>query len=257
MSLHRVRIGTGPELVFLHGWGMNSAVWEQVGADLQARFRCTLIDLPGHGASPWGGEETLADWAGACLDAAPSRAIWVAWSLGALVALRAAADAPGHVRGLLAVAATPRFVQAPVWPHAVAPATLEQFARTLSKDHRRTLERFLALQIHGSDEGRATLRGLKAVLRERPEPHPRALEVGLGLLQSADLRAEAGALHVPSHWLLGDRDTLVPGEVADDLRSLVPSAEVQLIHGAGHAPFLSHREVFLSALDRFAGSLMS
>jgi len=254
LSLHRIPTGTGPELVFVHGWGMNSAVWEQVSAHLQRRFRCTLIDLPGHGASPWGGEETLDEWAGACLDAAPDAAVWVAWSLGALVALRAAADAPGRIRALLAVSATPRFVQAVDWPHALAPATLRQFAGTLAKDHQGTLERFLALQIRGSDEARTILRALKGLLRERPDPHPRALEVGLALLRGSDLRAEAAALSCPSHWLLGNRDTLVPGELADDLRALVPGAEVVVIPGAGHAPFLSHREAFCSALDRFAGA---
>jgi pimeloyl-[acyl-carrier protein] methyl ester esterase len=255
LSLHRIPTGTGPELVFVHGWGMNSAVWEQVSAHLQRRFRCTLIDLPGHGASPWGGEETLDEWAGACLDAAPDAAVWVAWSLGALVALRAAADAPGRIRALLAVSGTPRFTQSVGWPHAVAPATLQQFAGTLAKDHWGTLERFLALQIHGSDEARSTLRALKGLLRELPVPHPRALEVGLGLLQGTDLRTEAGALCVPSRWLLGDRDTLVPRGAAADLRRLIPGAEVELVHGAGHAPFLSHPAAFFAALDALAAEL--
>ncbi len=255
MSLHRTQAGCGPDLVFLHGWGMNSAVWEQVSTNLQSRFRCTLIDLPGHGGSPWDGEEALAEWAGACREAAPARAVWVAWSLGGLVALRVAADDPAGVRGLFAVSATPRFVQGQGWPHAVAPATLAQFAGTLAKDHRGTLERFLALQVHGSDEGRATLRGLKTLLRERPEPHPRALEVGLELLRSADLRGEAAALACPSHWLLGDRDTLAPAAIVADLHALAPAAQVEVIHGSGHAPFLSHREAFVSALERFAETL--
>ncbi len=52
--------------------------------------------------------------------AATPRALWLGWSLGGLVALRAALDYPANVRGLVMIASSPRFVSAPDWPHGVA-----------------------------------------------------------------------------------------------------------------------------------------
>jgi pimeloyl-[acyl-carrier protein] methyl ester esterase len=234
---------------------MNGAVWDETAGQLSARCRVTVLDLPGHGGSGWDHGGGLADWAAACLDAAPERAVWIGWSLGAQVALRAALDAPGRVRGLLAVAGTPRFVRDADWTHAVEARTLEQFGRALRGNHRATLERFLLLQVRGSDEGKATLRSLRRRLAEAPEPHPGALEAGLDLLAGVDLRPELPRLAVPSRWVLGDRDTLAPAGAQADLRRLLPEAEVRVIQGAGHAPFLSHPVPFLAAVDSFLDGL--
>ena len=51
MSLYRHTRGYGPDLVLVHGWGMNSAVWEPIVPGLSERFRLTIIELPGHGGS--------------------------------------------------------------------------------------------------------------------------------------------------------------------------------------------------------------
>jgi len=52
-------------------------------------------------------------------------------------------------------------------------------------------------------------------------------------------------------WLLGDRDTLVPAEVGEDLEALMPEAEVLIMLRSAHAPFLSHTEPFSRAMTHF------
>ncbi|MCP5077676.1 MAG: alpha/beta fold hydrolase, partial [Psychromonas sp.] len=44
-------VGQGKDLVLLHGWGVNSAVWQPVVELLGKHFRLHLIDLPGFGES--------------------------------------------------------------------------------------------------------------------------------------------------------------------------------------------------------------
>jgi pimeloyl-ACP methyl ester carboxylesterase len=94
-----------PALVFLHGAGMDHSVWT-----LQTRWfawhgRSVLaVDLPGHGRSegpPLESIERLAEWLIALLDAANVEQAGVAGhSLGALVALEAAARHPNRIRAL-------------------------------------------------------------------------------------------------------------------------------------------------------------
>ena len=253
MKLHRVSCGQGPELVLLHGWGMNLAVWSELARRLTQRYRVTLIELPGHGDSDYDPAcATLDDWADACLAVAPPRAAWIGWSLGGQLALAAALRQPQRVTQLLLVCASPRFRQGPGWPNAMAEQTLRQFASALALNHQQTLARFLSLQVQGDEQARETLRLLRQEVAERPEPEPQALEDGLKLLLEVDLRERLGALAVPSLWLFGERDTLAPAAVIGELEQLaIPQARFAQLAGCAHAPFLSHPDSSLRLLERF------
>jgi len=256
VSLHVEQSGAGPDLLLIHGWGMNAAVWEGLPKTVSAGRRIHRVELPGHGASTFDpGCGDLSSWADACLEAAPERAIWLGWSLGGLVALEAALRAPLRVAGLILLATTPRFVQGPDWESATPSGTFTGFRDALLADPAATLERFLALQVRGSDAARDTLRALRRELSHRPEPDPHALAAGLRLLRESDLRFRMGALACPNLWLFGERDTLVPVSASESIGALLPSARKEVVSGAGHAPFLSHPEVTGASIARFLEAL--
>lgn len=247
-------------LVLLHGWGMNAAVWDALPTNLTPDLPQHRIELPGHGHSPFGppcdrGPTALADWADACLEAAPPRAVWLGWSLGGLVALAAALRAPTRIHGLILMTATPRFVRAADWRPAMDEETLAQFHDGLLADPAGTLGRFLALQVRGSDHARETLRRLRRDLAERPAPNRAALALGLDLLRDEDLRGPLPDLRPPSLWLFGSHDALVPAEVAKRIDLLLPQARTHVIPGAAHAPFLSHPEETADSIRVFFAGL--
>ena len=246
MSLHVETLGSGPDLVLLHGWGMNAAVWEEVAGALARGFRVHLVDLPGHGASPLEGPFELEAVTGALLAALPERAAWVGWSLGAMLALAAAARAPERVDQLVLVAANPRFVADGEWPGMPA-GVLAEFAEALARDEAATLGRFLALVARGSAD-RGVLRRLRAL---RGPVEPAALAGGLRILAEADLRPLLPALRQPLLLIRGGGDALVPGEAAPAAAALAPEAKVTGWPDTGHAPFLARPQAFVEALEGF------
>jgi len=252
---------TKPALVLLHGWGMSSAVWAGLPAPLLKTLEdwtLTPLDLPGHGGIPCppGGAD-LGTWADACLALAPPQAVWLGWSLGGLVALAAALRAPQRVTALVLMTATPRFVRAADWPPGMAAETLAQFHAGLLAGPAGTLDRFLALQVRGSDAARETLRTLRRELAARPAPDPQALALGLELLRDSDLRGRLAEVACPSLWLFGSYDTLVPAATGSALAELAPAARIraQVIRGAAHAPFLSHPAETAAILGGFLTGL--
>jgi pimeloyl-[acyl-carrier protein] methyl ester esterase len=250
--LHKTVLGAGPALVLVHGWGMNGAVWTKVAEELARTHRVILLDLPGHGRSPFDPRQRRLDhWRDALLASAPETAIWVGWSLGGSLALAAALAAPERVRALALVTATPRFLQAADWEHGMPADTLGRFRDALNCDPAATLEQFLALQTLGSTQAREVLRTLRQHLAARPAALPEALDAGLELLQRTDLRHALACLEPPSLWLYGNRDTLVPWRGAARIGTLLPTARRVVIPGAAHAPFLSHAPQLLAALRSF------
>jgi pimeloyl-[acyl-carrier protein] methyl ester esterase len=212
---------------------------------LQIPFEVQTLDLPGHGrkSSQTPGAE-LENWADALLAEARTPAVWMGWSLGGLAALAAAQKAPQQVSALVLVASSPKFAQAPDWPHAIEPDLLYKFEKELSSDYRQLLEDFIVLQTMGASRLRDEVRRLRACLHEGGEPSTEALSLGLKFLLQTDMRAALRELQCPCLLLLGDRDKLVPVELAEVFRRDYPQVEVRIINGSGHAPFLSQATEF-------------
>jgi pimeloyl-[acyl-carrier protein] methyl ester esterase len=253
MTCHIESTGSGPDLVLIHGWGMHGGLWEDTAEALRDRFRVHRVDLPGHGLSPYSpiAGAPLAAMAEAILRVAPATATWVGWSLGGLICQWAAAHHPRRLERLVLVASTARFTQAADWPHGMAPAVLEQFANELEQDYRGTLNRFLGLQVRGSERAREDLRRLRRCLFEHGEPDPRALRAGLEILRHADLREELAAIRQPVLMIMGDRDTLIPVSAGTRMWQRLADGHLEVLTGAGHAPFLSHAEDFVGVLSGF------
>lgn len=250
--MHVETLGRGPSLALVHGWAMHGGLFAPLVERLRDRYTLHVVDLPGHGHAR-DSDRPLdpALLAGELVEAVPD-AVWLGWSLGGQFALRAALDAPARVRGLVMVASSPRFVQEADWPHGVRPSLFRDFGEALSKDFRGTLEGFLALEALGSASAQAELRDLRAQAFARGEPAPQALLRGLELLDRFDARAELSRLRVPSLWISGRRDRLVPAGAMPAAAQLAPQAESVVIADAGHAPFLGAADRVAAEIDAFA-----
>jgi pimeloyl-[acyl-carrier protein] methyl ester esterase len=244
-------MGHGPDLVLLHGWGLHSGIWTELIPQLQIGRRVTCIDLPGHGMSP--ATANLCDLDAVCAqlrEVMPHSVICVGWSMGGLIALAYATRYPASLQRLIMVASQPRFTRAPGWSDAMAANVLDEFDASLASNSRDAVERFLVLQVKGSDNRQRTLRRLREVLKAG-DPDPLSLRAGLALLRDTDLRGEVRALTCPIRVILGERDVLVPVRSGRAIAGLLDDCRYAVISGAGHVPFLSHTPEFMHALEVF------
>ncbi|MFA5825854.1 MAG: pimeloyl-ACP methyl ester esterase BioH [Gallionellaceae bacterium] len=251
MSLHVETIGSGVPLVLLHGWGMHGGVWSDVAQRLAADFQVHSVDLPGNGASA-ALPETNLDTLVQVLSARFGEPLNVCgWSLGGQVALRWAAREPEKVRRLILVASTPCFAEREDWLFGMQSEVLERFAAELEQNHAATLRRFIALQLRGSENERELLLQLRERLFSRGEPDMAALRGGLGILRTADQRAELQGVKQPTLVIGGERDKLTSPEASRYMAQAMSAARMVEVKGAAHAPFLSHPEIFVEHLKSF------
>ncbi|GHA87993.1 pimeloyl-ACP methyl ester esterase BioH [Cognatilysobacter bugurensis] len=250
-------IGRGPALGLIHGWAMHGGLFAPLVERLRDRFTLHLVDLPGHGhARDDARALDPATLARELVERVPD-AVWLGWSLGGQIALRAALDHPQRVRGAVLVASSPRFVRGEDWPHGVSPTLFSDFGDALQRDFRGTLEGFLALEALGSESAQAELRELRTQAFARGEPAPHALLEGLKLLDAFDVRDALPRLQVPTLWLSGRRDRLVPAGAMPAAAALAPSARSVVIAGAGHAPFLGAADAVADEIVRFMDEVSS
>ncbi|MGF1685241.1 pimeloyl-ACP methyl ester esterase BioH [Photobacterium japonica] len=242
--------GQGDDLVLIHGWGMNGAVWQHLLPQLTAHYRVHVVDLPGYGFSQGLSAHHLDEMAQLLLEHSPTAATWIGWSLGGLVATRAALLAPEKVRQLVTVSSSPCFAAQGEW-RGIKPTVLADFRQQLDLDFDATVARFMALQAMGSPTARQDVRALKEAVLSRPAPQPAALAAGLQMLAEVDLRPQLAAVTMPWLRLYGRLDGLVPVKVADTLDALAPQSQRQVFASASHAPFISHPDEFVATLLPF------
>ncbi len=253
--LHIETRGRGPSLALVHGWAMHGGLFGPLADRLANRYTLHLVDLPGHGHSRDADAPLDPAMLAPELVSRVPGAVWLGWSLGGQFALRAALDHPDAVRGLVMVAASPRFVSGEGWPHGVGPHLFRDFGDALERDFRGTLEGFLALEALGSAHAQEELRKLRSQAFERGEPAQRALLEGLSLLDRLDLRDDLAGLRVPSLWISGKRDRLVPAGAMPAAAALAPGARSLVIPNAGHAPFLAAADTVADEVDAFMQAL--
>jgi pimeloyl-[acyl-carrier protein] methyl ester esterase len=249
--------GHGPPLVLLHGWAMHSGIWGPIVAHLARSHRVHAVDLPGHGHSAPIAPCTL-DAIVAAVDAAldgEARPLDVlGWSFGGLIAMHWAESRPARVKRLALVCTTPKFVAGADWSHAMPAEAIARFGDELHVAWKLTVQRFLALQVHNSEHGRATFAAMREHLWVRGEPARPALSAALDVLVTADLRADAPRIAQPTLVIAGRRRQRVPPDAGRWLAAAIPGAQFAEIAGSAHAPFLSHQGEFLAAVETFLGA---
>lgn len=103
----------------------------------------------------------------------------------------------------------------------------------------------------GSEHAREEQRTLRERVFRHGNPQPAALEGGLHILRHANLRPRLKEITCPSLLIAGEHDTLFPRAAAEKTKNLFNNANLSVISGAGHAPFLSHPDQFLDSLLPF------
>jgi pimeloyl-[acyl-carrier protein] methyl ester esterase len=251
MSAHVEIIGQGQPLVMIHGWGMHSGVWQALVKRLSAKYMLYLVDLPGMGSSRPIEPYHLHSLADEIAQVIPGVSDVLGWSLGGIVAQRIALNQPDRIRRLVLVGSTPCFVSKAGWDAGVDPTDFEAFADKVNHDYKAAMLQFLTLQCMQSSDRRATIRQLRASFETRPTPTQSTLGRALHVLMDSDLREEVANIRKPTLLIHGDRDTLTPLQAAHWMMQQLPHGYLRVISGAAHAPFLSHSDQFVEALNQF------
>ena len=251
LKIHYQTFGSGKPIVLIHGWAMHSAIWRDFAQVLAQHYQVTCVDLPGHGHSEKIASFTLEQVSDALVNAVPNVSCsWLGWSLGATVALDIAKRYPDRVDALVLMAGNPHFTGREDWCGMRSPL-LDQFAENLANDCQATLLRFLAIQVMGLPDAKTMAKTLKTALLERPAPDAETLHGGLNILKHTDLRPALANLSRPLSVILGNKDSLVPVAVSEQIQALQPSAQINVIDKAAHTPFISHQETVVDIITRF------
>lgn len=235
-----------PAIVLLHGAASDHRAWRPLLPGLRAAgFAVYAPDLPAHGASagpPCTSVAQLATWLLAMLDACGiARCALAGHSMGSLLALHAAALAPGRITHLALVGTAS--------PMRVAPALLElaraQPDAALHKMATWSFRQQDGRPLSPEDSAQALTRMREVQAGWSPGD---LLATDLALCD-AYAEAEVSASHVRASvaFILGEHDRMTPVKATQRLQDVLPQASVTVLD-SGHELMTEATDGVLRAL---------
>jgi pimeloyl-ACP methyl ester carboxylesterase len=241
-----------PAVVFIHGAQNDHSVWA-----LQTRylahhgFRVLAVDLPGHGRSKGAALttiEAMATWLLAVLDAAGvTNAVLAGHSMGSLIALEAACQAPDRVAGLALLGTT--------YPMKVADALLA----TARDDEPRAID-MVNIWSHSSiahkpsapAPGFYVMNGARRLMQRMSAINPEQLFFTdfSACNNYANGMAAAASVTCPTLFVFGTKDAMTPARSTKALTCAIAHGKVVMVD-AGHQMMAEAPDAVLDALLAF------
>ncbi len=250
--------GSGPVLLFVHGFPLDHTMWRSQIDEFSARFRVLAPDLRGFGASALGdGPVTMRRYADDLADLLDrlnirEKIVFIGLSMGGYVAwqfwqkyadrlaglvlcdTRAVADAPPAKAGRAELAAR---VNAE-GPQAAADAMLPKL---FGPDFQR-------------DNPAAIAETRTAIFRNSSAGIAAALS---GMAERPDVTEMLGGITVPTLVIVGEHDAISTPTEMRGIAGRIPGAQFALIPAAGHMSPLESPRAFNAALIRFLAAVLS
>ena len=255
--------GSGKPVVLIHGWPLNSQMWEYQAPVLAASgLRVVSYDRRGFGKSgqPWSGYDydTLADDLHALMEALDLQgATLVGFSMGGgEIARYLSRHGAGRVaKTVLLSAVTPMLLKTDSHPQGADQSVFDKMLDGLAADRPNFLATF-GKQFFGAGllNFTVTTEILEWSLWMAMAASPRATTECVRAFSATDFRPDMAAFTMPTLVIHGTSDATVPIDISGRAAArLIPGAQLIEYEGAPHATFFYEKDRLNKDLLAFIG----
>lgn len=243
--------GQGSEtLVFVHGFGTNQGVWDQVIKAFIDDFRIISFDHVGCGKSNFAAfsprrYSSLYSYANdlveLCQATQLGTATFIAHSMGAMASLLASILFPDFFERIIAIGTTPRYLNDEDYEGGFTAKDLQEIYKHASQDYAAWTSGFAPAMI-GADKPDLSNYLVETLQQMRPDI---ALSI-LRVMLESDHRADLAQVKTPT-WIVQSRsDRAVPVSVGHYLNQEIAGSHYIELDISGHLPHLTAPDLIIS-----------
>ena len=256
LRIHYIEWGAAGKqpLIMLHGIGRVAHTFDHIAPHFAANYHVMAVDMRGHGDSAWDPkgaylvEDYVKDIEGLAQQLRLRNIVIWGNSTGGRVAQVFAGLHPDLVAAVISEDVGPER------PAQVAESVTRQLKQEDEKGWASEDELLAQLKTSSSRTPEAILRAY-AHYGSKSRPDGRVIwkrdpAIGNGFVPT-ELWRFVRQIKSPIIYLVGGRSTIVPVATQEELKKVLPQAEIVTIAGAGHYPSEENEKEFLTIVDKF------
>lgn len=231
--------GTGPVIVFVHGYTTTSGFWRYQVEALSDIFKVIVFDLPGHGDSPAavGMTHNIESFANVLKDILDEhhidKAVVVGLSMGGCVAQHFYFKHPDRVTALGLVGTTARSFGPAVGADKVISRIREVGVANAAQE--------VIVKSFSNKTPAHVVEWAKEEVSKTPR---NVAEEAIKSLYAFDSSSKLNQIYVPTFIAVGEEDEISPPSESDYLHEKIIDSEILIIEDAAHFPQLEKPEEF-------------
>lgn len=224
-------------LVFLHGWGLSSKIFEPIIYRLKNDFEIYSLDLPGFGNSPINKPLVLKDYAEIVRDFLEKNKIEnpivIGHSFGGAVTAKLAYLHPESISKIVLVGASA--IRQPRRKMILLKKAADFLKPLLPEKLRKLVLKLLKLD--QTDYAQIESLELKETFKN---------------VIAENLKSDLSLIKSPTLIIWGENDVVTTIAEGELIAKTIPGAKLAVVKNAGHFPFLEKPEEFIKLIKEFA-----
>ncbi len=252
--------GSGPAMVFAHGFGCDQNMWRLLAPRYAARFTTITFDQVGSGRSDLGAYDpvkyaSLHGYASDVIEIlrefARGPVIFVGHSVGAMIGLLAGLEAPALFAGHVMVGPSPCYINDGDYHGGFSREDIDGLLQMLESNYLGWSSSMAPAIMGAPDQPELGIELTNSFCRTDPDIARQFARVTF----LSDNRSDLARVTTPSLIIQSEEDIIAPMAVGEYLHGMLPHSMLRVVENVGHCPHLSAPSASAAAMDEFLATL--
>ena len=252
--------GTGPTMVFAHGFGCDQNMWRLLAPRFAERFKTVTFDQVGSGQSDLRAYDpakynSLHGYADDVLEIVDEfgegPVLFVGHSVGAMVGMLAGLKAPELFAGHLMVGPSPCYVNDGEYHGGFTREDIDGLLQMLESNYLGWSSNMAPAIMGAPDQPELGVELTNSFCRTDPDIAKQFARVTF----LSDNRKDLSRVTTPTLIIQSEEDIIAPIAVGEYLHDRLANSMLRVVENVGHCPHLSAPSASADAMDEFLASL--
>lgn len=252
--------GSGPAMVFAHGFGCDQNMWRLLAPRYASRFTTITFDQVGSGRSDLSAYDPVkydslhgyaADVIEILREFAVGPAIFVGHSVGAMIGMLAGLEAPALFAGHVMVGPSPCYIDDGDYHGGFTRADIDGLLQMLESNYLGWSSSMAPAIMGAPGQPELGVELTNSFCRTDPDIAKQFARVTFLSDNRGDLRKVA----TPSLIIQSEEDIIAPLAVGEYLHRMLAGSMLRIVENVGHCPHLSAPSASADAMDEFLATL--